>query len=110
MQVSGIVFNLLQDEEICRLSENQAKIKKLMTKLKRRQAFSDWDYGEMRPLGSRQPSGGRPGDGYSPYPSTIILTPEDVHTLFGYASVSLFLFTNNFLHRPGYSDPCLTGH
>lgn len=86
-QVAGVVFNLLDNDEIERLEKNQAKIKALTTKLKRRNAFSDWNYGEMRAVGSRQPSGGRAGDGYAPYPSTKILTKEDVHTLFEHAAV-----------------------
>ncbi|KAG6371346.1 hypothetical protein JVT61DRAFT_9543 [Boletus reticuloceps] len=88
-QVAGIAFKLLENKEILKLAENQAKIKTLTTKLKRRKTFSHWDYGEMRPVGSHQPSGGQPRDGYSPYPATTIVTLEDVHTLFSYASVSL---------------------
>lgn len=43
----------------------------------------------MRPLGSRQPPGGRPGDGYAPYAASTVLSQEDVRTLFAYASVGL---------------------
>ncbi|KAG6374922.1 hypothetical protein JVT61DRAFT_3665 [Boletus reticuloceps] len=57
-QVAGIVFNLLDDEEIWQLAENQAKIKKLTMKLKCWKTFSHWDYGEMHPVGSHQPSRG----------------------------------------------------
>jgi hypothetical protein len=86
-QVAGVVFNILDDDEIRRLEKNQAKIKILTAKLKRRDAFSDWNSGEMRALGSRQPSGGRAGDGYAPYPSTKVLNQEDIHTLFEHAAV-----------------------
>ncbi|KAG8215291.1 hypothetical protein J3R82DRAFT_8860 [Butyriboletus roseoflavus] len=84
-EVSGVVFGLLDGEEIERLAINQKKLKNLTTKLKRRKAFLDWNHGEMRPIGSRQPSGGRAGDGYSPYPATTVITQEDVHTLFNHA-------------------------
>ena len=87
--MGGVVFNLLDAGEIQRLAENQAKIKILTTKLKRRKALAYWGYGEMRPVGSRQPPGGRPGDGYAPYPGSTVLTPEDIETLFGYALVRL---------------------
>lgn len=83
------MFNLLQEEDIKRLEENQAKIKRLTATLKRRKTFSDWAYGEMRPIGSRQPPGGRPGDGYAPYPASTVLCLEDIATLFAYASVRL---------------------
>lgn len=95
-----MVFHLLDDQEIQQMSENQAKIKKLTTKLKRRKAFSDWDHGEMRPIGSRQPSGGRAGDGYSPYPATMVITQDDIHALFGYAMVGL-CFTHTFREKLG---------
>lgn len=84
-----MVFNLLDMEDMQQLQENQAKIRTLTSKLKRRKAFSNWDYGEMRPLGSRQPPGGRPGDGYAPYAASTVLSQEDVRTLFAYASVGL---------------------
>lgn len=87
IQVAGVVFNCLDNDEIRQLEINQAKIKILTTKLKRRDAFSDWNSGEMRAIGSRQPSGGRAGDGYAPYPSTKVLNQEDIHTLFEHAAV-----------------------
>ncbi|KAG6370116.1 hypothetical protein JVT61DRAFT_12412 [Boletus reticuloceps] len=90
-EVAGVMFNLLAEEEIQRLAENQANIKKLTRKLKRRKAMSEWGYGEMRPIGSRQPPGGRPGDGYAPYPESTVLSQEDIHTLFAYASVCLWI-------------------
>ena len=72
-----------------KLSQSQAKIKTLARKLKRRKAFVDWDYGQMRALGSRQPPGGRPGDGYASYPASEVLTLEDIRALFAHALVSL---------------------
>lgn len=87
-QVAGMVFHLLDEDEMQQLADNQAKIKALTTKLKRRKALSGWGDGQMHPLGFRQPSGGRPGDGYAPYPGSEVLSREDVHALFGYASVS----------------------
>ena len=89
-QVSGVLFHLLDEEDIRRVAANQAKIRILTPKLKRRKAFSDWDYGAMHPIGSRQGSGGRAGDGYTCYPATVVITQEDVHTLFSYVSVCLF--------------------
>lgn len=83
-----MVYHLLEEDEMQRVAENQVKIKMLTKKLKRRKAFSDWDYGQMHPLGSRQPSGGRPGDGYAPYQGSEVLNREDIHALFAYASVS----------------------
>lgn len=90
-QVAGVVFNFLEEDEMQRLEKNQEKMKVLGAKLKRRKAFLDWDTGEMRPLGSRQPSGGRPGDGYAPYPSMEVLGRGDISTLFSHAGVSSHL-------------------
>lgn len=93
-----MVFHLLDDAEIQRLAVNQTKIKSLTTKLKRGKVFAEFSQynttGGMHPVGFRQPSGGRPGDGYGPYPGSFILGRADIHTLFGYAMVghsSIFL-------------------
>ncbi|KAF8414636.1 hypothetical protein L210DRAFT_989912 [Boletus edulis BED1] len=85
-EVGGVMFNLLAEEEIERLAENQANIKNFSRKIKRRKAMSDWGHGDMRAIGSRQPAGGRPGDGYAPYPESTVLSQGDIHTLFAYAS------------------------
>jgi hypothetical protein len=42
----------------------------------------------MRVVGSRQPVGGRAGDGYGPYAGTIVQSVKDIETLFSYVSVS----------------------
>lgn len=73
------------------MAQNQAKIKMVTGKLKRRKVFDSWSYGKMLPLGSRQPSGGRPGDGYAPYPASTVLDQQDIHTLFAHALVGLLL-------------------
>lgn len=86
-QVAGIPFNLLTPHEASQLEENQRKLKSLMT-LSRGRIFSSWDYGEMRPIGSRLGTGGRPGDGYSPYPSLMVTSIEDIKMLFSHVSVS----------------------
>ncbi|KAH7903467.1 hypothetical protein BJ138DRAFT_1120353 [Hygrophoropsis aurantiaca] len=46
-EVAGAVFNFLDAEEMQEMGENQAKLKALTKKLKRRKGFEDWDYGEM---------------------------------------------------------------
>jgi hypothetical protein len=68
------------------LEDNQRKLKLLM-KVSRGKMFSQWCYGEMRALGSRQPSGGRPGDGYGPYPGVTLSSVDDIVTLFSHAMV-----------------------
>jgi len=83
-----MVFHLLNEDEMQQLADNQAKIKALMTKLKHRKALSGWGDGQMHPLGFQQPSRGRPGDSYVPYPGSEVLSREDIYALFGYASVS----------------------
>lgn len=69
------------------MEANQAKLKSLM-KLSRGRVFQNWSYGEMRVVGSRQPVGGRAGDGYGPYAGTIVQSVKDIETLFSYVSVS----------------------
>ncbi|KAG8220397.1 hypothetical protein J3R82DRAFT_3379 [Butyriboletus roseoflavus] len=75
-----------EEDQMEQFSQSQAKIKTLTRKLNRRKAFADWDYGQMHPLGSWQPPRGRPGDGYAPYPTSEVLTQEDIRTLFAHAS------------------------
>ncbi|KAG9309251.1 hypothetical protein JVU11DRAFT_10733 [Chiua virens] len=98
--VAGVVFNLLNDAEMVNLEENQARIKRLTSKLKCRKLFSDFSgwkglRGGMYPVGFRQPSGGHPGDGYAPYPATEIVNQEDAHIFFAYAMIGLCFFGNN---------------
>lgn len=87
LQIAGVIFKFLSDEEIHRLEKNQANIRFLTTKLKRGKRFSEWNYGEMHAVGFRQPCGGRPGDGYGPYPASEVLSLDDIRTLFAYATV-----------------------
>jgi hypothetical protein len=82
-----VQFQCLDHEEIQRFEVRQTKLKHLM-KLSRGKNFSPWNYGEMRPMGSRKPIGGRPGDAYGPYPGVIVESLEDIETLFGHTEVS----------------------
>ena len=91
IQVSGIIFNLLNQNQMEKLSQSQAKIKTLAHKLRHHKAFADWDYGQMCTLRSWQPPRGQPRDSYVSYPASEILTLEDIHTLFTHTSVSLCL-------------------
>ncbi|KAF8141780.1 hypothetical protein EV363DRAFT_1291758 [Boletus edulis] len=85
-EVASVMFNLLAEKEIERLVENQANIKNLSRKIKCRKAMSDWGHGDMHGIGSRQPARGQPGDDYAPYPESTVLSQENIHTLFAYAS------------------------
>lgn len=87
IQVGGIQFDFLMEDEASRLENNQAKLKRLM-KLSRGKRFNQWQHGEMRAIGSRLPAGGRLGDGYGPYPGVIVTSTADIETLFSHASVS----------------------
>lgn len=87
--MAGVTFNLLEQDDIRRLTENQAKVRVLCAKLKRRQAMSEWGHGEMRPIGSRSASGGRRGDGYAAYAGSMVVNQDDIRTMFAYALVCL---------------------
>ena len=85
-QIGGVHFNTLTSEEARRLEENQVKIRSLMT-ISRGQRFSNQNTGEMRAIGSRQPSGGRSGDAYGPYPGITINSLDDIDAIFLYIMV-----------------------
>lgn len=81
-------FGFLTSQEAEQLEENQKQLKSLM-KLSRGKVFSKWKYGEMRAMGSRQPVGGRPGDGYGPYDGVSATSVNDIETLFSHVSVGV---------------------
>ncbi|KAF8204367.1 hypothetical protein K438DRAFT_1819719 [Mycena galopus ATCC 62051] len=64
--VGGVGFNVFRQKTLDRLIYNHHLVQ--VSGIKRRADMQRWAYGTMTAIGSRQPTGGKKGDGYNAYP------------------------------------------
>jgi hypothetical protein len=88
LQVGGMMCGMLTDMELESLRETRhLSLKAAM--VQRGGLIQHWSNGEMRVVGSRFPSGGRPGDTYTVYPRMDVKNDVNkVERLFKYAQVT----------------------
>ncbi|KAJ6625544.1 hypothetical protein B0H10DRAFT_1942445 [Mycena sp. CBHHK59/15] len=82
-KVGGVRYKALSQDTLHLLQNNHRLIQ--VRAVRRRKEMEAWAYGTMTPSGSRQPMGGRKGDGYGPYPDHKGDTPDDIKALFRHA-------------------------
>jgi hypothetical protein len=70
-QVGGMIFGAFTEEELCFLRKDRDTFPKAAV-IGRGRKFQPWRFGTMQAVGSRMPSGGRPGDTYTVYPGMEI--------------------------------------
>ena len=84
--MGGVRFNAFSQHIHERLKHHQQSVSKFKP-LKRGSAFQNWNFGQMRAIGSRVPQGGKAGDAYTPYAGIDGSTAEELQVLFGHAFV-----------------------
>ncbi|KAJ7464328.1 hypothetical protein B0H11DRAFT_2240724 [Mycena galericulata] len=78
--VGGVRFKAFTKKTLVQLVDNHRRVK--VRAIRRRAEMEAWAYGTMTAGGSRQPKGGRKGDGYGPYSCHRGDTPDDIKALF----------------------------
>ncbi|KAJ7495883.1 hypothetical protein B0H11DRAFT_2226884 [Mycena galericulata] len=81
--VGGVRFKAFSKKILAQLVVNHRRV--AVQAIRRREAMEAWAYGTMTAGGSRQPMGGRRGDGYGPYSCHRGDTPDDIKALFRHA-------------------------
>jgi len=89
-QVGGVRFEAFSKNVYGRLISHQESVQKFKP-LKRGSAFQNWDFGQMKVVGSRVPQGGKAGDAYTAYTGIEGSTAEELELLFEHAFVRFFL-------------------
>lgn len=84
-KVGGVQFEAFSRRTLGKLIDNHRRVK--VRAIRRREAMEAWAYGTITGGGSRQPTGGRQGDGYGPYACHRGDTPDDIKALFRHAVV-----------------------
>ncbi|KAJ8487331.1 hypothetical protein ONZ45_g14386 [Pleurotus djamor] len=84
--VGMVKFNAFDQETLDDMLDHQLHSEKIPN-LTRAKTFESFAYGSMKAMGSRQPQGGRAGDGYQPYAAMSANTKEDIQRLFQHARV-----------------------
>ncbi|KAJ7439729.1 hypothetical protein B0H11DRAFT_2253636 [Mycena galericulata] len=82
--VGGVRFKAFSEEILAQLIDNHRRVE--VRAIRRRAEMEAWAYGTMTGGGSRQPAGGRQGDGYGPYACHRGDTPDDIKALFRLAT------------------------
>ncbi|CAK5273336.1 unnamed protein product [Mycena citricolor] len=89
-KVAGIKFQAMDSATLKKAQCNHETVVTYTTKVKR--SGNTRVHGDLHPVGSRVPSGGRPGDGYGPYASLDAHTTNGVAALFAAAEDADVLF------------------
>jgi len=90
-----MMFGVFNEEELTTLSNDKRKFPHAAA-ISRGGQFQPWSNGTMQAVGSRMPSGGRPGDTYTIYPGMEIRNEIDrIKRLFKHAKACRAIIHRN---------------
>jgi hypothetical protein len=93
------MFGVFTHDELVMLQHNRNEFPRA-TAVGRGGQFQPWKNGEMVGVGSRMPSGGRPGDTYTVYQGMEIVDDVNhIKKVFEHAKVSTFHERSNVLYQ-----------
>ncbi|KAG1799172.1 hypothetical protein EV424DRAFT_1546056 [Suillus variegatus] len=83
--LAGVSFNTFSAQDLQEMRCDASAAKEIRA-LKRGYQFQRFRWGQMHPIGSRKPCGGRPGDTYTGYAGMEVTDTEHIRLLFSHAA------------------------
>lgn len=84
--LAGVSFDTFSAQDLQEMRCDASAAKEIRA-LKRGYQFQRFRWGQMHPIGSRKPCGGRPGDTYAGYAGMEVTDTEHIRLLFSHAAV-----------------------